>query len=186
MKTFARLLALVALTCFIGACTRTYVGTGDPGFPSPDADTRLVLTSHGAYGRGYGERTGKLVDVWIRRGRSSTETNLFFHRYRFVGSDVGFDAEWRSTNEVDLQVYDYGEGVSSFDARKAKAPSNHIATLSFYLDAQTGKFREIRMSGVQEFVSHLGFPPLFICFIVIAMGMVACVPWFFYRAFFKK
>jgi hypothetical protein len=43
-----------------------------------------------------------------------------------------------------MQVYDYGDGVSSYDAAKTKAPSNHIATLSFYLDTATGKFRERR------------------------------------------
>ena len=39
-------------------------------------------------------------------------------------------------------VYDYGTGISHYDARKKGTPSNHLATVSFYLDKQTGEFKE--------------------------------------------
>jgi hypothetical protein len=104
----------------------------------------LCLTIHGAYGRAFTDRTRKLLDVWIRRGPYTNYVTLFSDRYRFVGGDLSTDIQWHSTNEVVMQVYDYGDGVSSYDAEKTKAPSNHIATLSFYLDGQTGKFREKR------------------------------------------
>ncbi len=143
MRPFATLLSLAAIVVCCG-CTRTYISTGDPGIPSPDGDTRLCLTGHGAYGRSYIDRTGKLLDVCIKRGAPTNETILFLHRYRFVGSDVWAAAIWHSTNEVTMQVYDYGERVSSYDAEKTKAPSNHIATLSFHLDEKTGKFMETK------------------------------------------
>lgn len=41
-----------------------------------------------------------------------------------------------------MQVYDYGDGVLESEAQKQGIPSNHIATLLFQLDKQTGKFRE--------------------------------------------
>ena len=91
---------LLAAAIICGGCSRTYISTGDPGIPSPDGDTRLCITAHGAYGRSYVDRTGKLLDICIKRGSSTNETILFLHRYRFVGSDVWGAADWHSTNEV--------------------------------------------------------------------------------------
>jgi hypothetical protein len=143
MRAFGTLLSLATFVVCCG-CTRTYISTGDTGIPSPDGDTRLCFTAHGAYGHSYVDRTGKLFDVCIKRGSPTNETILFLHRYRFVGSDVSAAAVWRSTNEVTVQVYDYGKGVSRYDARETNAPSNHIATLSFHLDEKTGKFVEVK------------------------------------------
>src|ERR1035437_8225797 len=57
MRPFATFLALAAVVLLSGGCSRTYISTGDPGVPSPDGDTRLCLTAHGAYGRSYTDRT---------------------------------------------------------------------------------------------------------------------------------
>ena len=43
-----------------------------------------------------------------------------------------------------MHVYDYADDVSKYAARKTGAPSNHIATLAFYLDKSSGKFMEKR------------------------------------------
>lgn len=144
MKHFVSLLSLTAAVFICGGCSRTYLSTGDPGVPSPDGNTRLCLTAHGAYGRSYIDRTGKLLDVCIKHGAYTNETILFSHRYKFVGSDLWADAVWHSVTNVTLQVYDYGNGVSSYDARKSGAPSNNIATLSFRFDGKTGKFIETK------------------------------------------
>ncbi len=62
----------------------------------------------------------------------------------WIQEDLGTDVQWNSTNEVVMHVYDYGDGVLESDATKRGIPSNHIATLVFYRDEQTGKFREKR------------------------------------------
>src|SRR6266446_8325361 len=86
---------LVLLTAIAG-CTRTYISTGGAGIPSPNGTTRLGLTSHGAYGRAYIDRTKKLLDVWITQGNGTNERILFLHRYRFVGADLSEHVQWNS------------------------------------------------------------------------------------------
>lgn len=143
MKSPATFLALITLICFSGGCTRTYVSTGDPGAPSPDgSSTRICWTIHGAYGRSFIQRTKKVVDVSIKKGQQPHAQILFLQRYEFVASDLGGDARWVSPEEVVVQFYDYGDGVSSYDASKTGAASNHIGTLAFHVDKQSGKFRE--------------------------------------------
>ena|SRR5882757_6573924 len=143
---FRRVSAVVAGIAFlvplaaITGCTRTYISTGDLGVPSPDGVTRVCLTSHGAYGRAYIDRTKKLVDVRIKQGSGTNERILFLHRYRFVGADLSEDVQWNSPKKVTVQVYDYNDGVFESDARKAGIVSNHIATLIFEMDTQSGKF----------------------------------------------
>ena len=116
---------------------RTVIGTGDPGIPSPDRDTRLILTAHGAYGRSYVDPTKKLLDVWIVRGPITNEQVLFKHTYKFTGADLWGDAHWSSTDRVALTVYDYPR-----DANKKLTPSNHIATLCFELSGTSGRFEQ--------------------------------------------
>src|SRR5258706_7238392 len=144
MRPFLSILSLLGVIACASGCTRTYISTGAPGVPSPDGDTRFCLTAHGAYGRAYTERSKKLLDVWIGRGPYTNEVTLLSHRYKFIGADLWGHVEWISTNEVVMHVYDYGDGVSKYDAGKTGAPSNHIATLSFYLDKSSGKFRDKR------------------------------------------
>jgi len=142
MRNAATALFLIASTLFTVGCTRTYLSTGQGGVVSPDGKTHLCLTSHGAYGRSYIDKTRKLLDVWIWTGSGTNETMLFKHRYKFVGSDMSEHVQWNSPEEVLVYVYDYGPGVSSHEAETNHAPSNYIATLSFYLDKQIGKFAQ--------------------------------------------
>ena len=145
MSPFAKLLILAAIALVSAGCgSRTYISTGAAGIPSPDGETRLCLTIHGAYGRAFTERTRKFLDLWIGRGPYTNEVTLCSGRYRFVGGDLGTDVLWHSTNEVVMHVYDYGDGVLESEAGKRSIPSNHIATLVFNRDEQTGKFRERR------------------------------------------
>jgi hypothetical protein len=123
-------------------CMRTYVGSGGWGVVSPDGSTHLCVTGHGAYGHAYIDNTKKLLDIWIWRNSGEQQTTLFEHRYKFVASDMCEDTVWTSPQAVVVFVFDYGDGVSSYDARKASSPSNHIATLYFELDKQTDKFVE--------------------------------------------
>jgi len=143
MKAFAKAITLVALTSLSGACTRTYISTGDPGVPSPDGTTtRICWTIHGAYGRCYVNQTKKLVDVCIKRGKQPEPQILFLERYKFGASGLGGEAHWLSPDKVSVEFCDYGDGVSSYDARKIGAPPNHIRTLVFYRNNESGKFAE--------------------------------------------
>ena len=140
IKSVVTLISVSVLLTAITGCTRTYNSTGGAGVPSPNGTTRLGLTSHGAYGRAYIDRTKKLLDVWITQGNGTNERILFEHRYRFVGADLSEDVQWNSPEKVTVQVYDYNDGVFQSDARKAGIASNHIATLIFEMDTQSGNF----------------------------------------------
>ena len=83
-----------------------------------------------------------MVKVCIKAGQEAKAQLLFSRRYKFVASDLGGDARWVSPEEVVVQFYDYGDGVSSYDASKAWATSNHVGTLAFRLDKQSGQFKE--------------------------------------------
>ena len=143
---FITVLALAAVAIFAAGCTRTYVGTGGGGVPSPDGGYRLTVRAHGAYGRSYIDRTkkGVRVGIWRGSGQNSTEIKLYSQTHTFVGSDLSWDVQWSSGEEVIVHLYDYGVGVSSYDAGKSGKASNHIATLTFQLDKQSGRFREKR------------------------------------------
>ena len=145
-RVITTFLALAVVTALTQACTRTYIGTGGSGVPSPDGSYRVTIKAHGAYGRSYIDETKKgiLVRVWRGSGQNSTETLLYSEKYTFVGSDLGFHVQWSSTEKVIVDLYDYGPGVSSYDARKAGAPSNHIGTLAFRLDKHTGMFEPMK------------------------------------------
>jgi len=140
--TFFALFILALLGGVGGGCTRTYLSTGDAGVSSPDGNTRLILTGHGAYGRSYLDRTKKLLDISVVRGALPNRKILFEHRYKFVGADLWGHVQWDSTNKVVVSVYDYADGVFASEARKSGTPSNHISTLSFEADSRSGKFVE--------------------------------------------
>ena len=137
MKAFVILVPLTLLALCTGGCTRTYLSHGGA---SPDGYTELVVTCHGAVGRAYMAKSKKLVDVWI--GPLDNSTTLFSRRYKFTGSDVYWQVNWRSPNAVAVDLFDFGEGVLTSEGEKLGAPSNHIATLEFLKEKETGKFKE--------------------------------------------
>lgn len=112
------------------------------GVTSPDGNTRLAITSHGAYRKAYIDKTKKDLWIWIGRGVGQSETELLQKRYTVVGSDICWITQWISSTEVTVAVFDYGDGVSSYDAKKSGAKPQHITTLMFRLNNQTGKFEE--------------------------------------------
>jgi hypothetical protein len=141
-QPFAMPLLVLAAAILITSCgRRTYIGTGDAGVPSPDGDTRLCITAFGADGHSYIEQTEKEVAVCIKRGASTNETILFGHSYNFAGSDLFWTVSWNSTNAVTVQLFDWGRGIAGH-FNLATGPTNHIATLIFNVDKQTGKFTE--------------------------------------------
>jgi hypothetical protein len=131
----SRLIWLLALMAICVGCSRTYIGDGG-GTPSPDGQLRLSVTSHGAYGRSYVDNTKK--EVWISLWRADANTPIFQRSYRVVGSDVSWDTRWTSASNVVVQFFDYGDGVTSYDAPPSR-PKHQIRTIRFHVDGHTGK-----------------------------------------------
>jgi|ERR1051326_8691516 hypothetical protein len=139
-RFFAIASLLIGATILSG-CTRTYVSTGDVGVTSPDGRVRICLTSHGGYGQQYVAKTKKKVDVWIGYGHGTNKVTLLSKAYTVVGSDLTWDVEWRSPEEVYLRLYDFGDGLSR---RQNPDAPNDRAKLVFRLNKETGKFIEKR------------------------------------------
>ena len=118
--------------------------------PSPDNKHVLGSEAHGAAGKAFTALTKKRVYVWIatRAGynewqmTTSRSATLLDKSYDFVAGDLGVDVQWHGPDEVSVDLYDYGDGVSIYDGREAGTPSNHVATLTFSFERQTGKWVE--------------------------------------------
>jgi hypothetical protein len=155
-------LLISTVVCCIG-CVSTYMAGSDE---SPDG--KYVVFGHirGAGGRAYIDDTGKTVFITIEtKGtlRPTIVTNyqncanvsgnvvavsgesgkpLLEKKYRIRGSDVCWDAAWGKDDDVTVSLYDYGTGVSSYDARKNGTPKREIQTFHYMLDSESGRFVE--------------------------------------------
>src|SRR5690242_3481887 len=146
MKSAAKLL-LVPLLCLalLPGCSRTVTGGYED---SPDGKFRLWVRTFGAYGRAFLDRTRKTVSVRLVEvlgdKNNWNEKSLFEKEYHFTCADVGLRTSWDTNNNVTAVVYDWPDGVVESDAKKRGIASNHIATLRFEFDKNTGKFTERR------------------------------------------
>jgi len=133
------ILAAGAALILASGCTRTVVG----GYiQSPDKKYCVYGRIYGAYGRAFIDETSKKVRVSIVTG-GTNETLLFRKKYPVRGSDVNWDATWDTHNNLTVVVYDYGRGVTRWDAKKqGSLPTNHLFTLRYRLDPKTGSFIE--------------------------------------------
>ena len=119
-------------------CMHTVVGGGGD---SPDKCYRLWVSSHGASGKSYVDKSKKKLWVSISSGDGTNSAVLFQQRYDLVGSDIEWKTHWVS-DEVSVVFYDWGDGVSNYSNMKHLKASNHVASLSFRRDPTTGKFIE--------------------------------------------
>ncbi|HWI59239.1 MAG TPA: hypothetical protein VNZ22_18575 [Bacillota bacterium] len=107
---------------------------------SPDGHVWCVVLS---------DRTGrwgkfrKALWVWIGSFDGPKETTLFEHRYGVSGSYVSWNIQWASTTALQIHVFNYG---NSSPFREYDSPThvvtNHLLTLHFQQDPQTGKFTQ--------------------------------------------
>ncbi len=140
MSGFRHFWLFVVLLLYVAGCSRTYVGDGQ-GTASPDGQLRLSVTSHGAYRHAYIDKTTKEIWISVWRAANQTQPPLFQHSYRLVGSDVSWGTRWLSSSNVMVQFFDYGDGVSSYDA-PTNVPTHQIRTIRFRVDERTGKVGE--------------------------------------------
>jgi hypothetical protein len=131
-------LLIIALLGLLG-CTATYTG----GFVS-SPDGKYVVYGHvrGAYGRSFIDQTAKTIRMDIVAKSDGGEKTLLQRKYRIQGSDVCWDAMWDKDDNLTLAFYDYGTGVSFYDARKNGTPKRQIRTVAYFLNSKTGTFAE--------------------------------------------
>jgi hypothetical protein len=146
MSRFAHFLPVTLLMISAVGCSRTYIADGQ-GTPSPDGQYRLAITSHGAYRHAYIDQTKKEVRISVWPARSSVQKPLFRERYFVVGSDVSWHTRWLSSTNVEVELFDYGDGVSSYDVSKTNAPTRQIRTIRLRVDRQAGTVREDNNAG---------------------------------------
>lgn len=138
-------LTLLLLTSALGiiGCSRTVTGGYEN---SPDGKYRLWVRTIGAYGHAFVDRTHKTVRIRVDENpnlkNGGREVILFSKEYHFTCADVSLNSSWDDKGNLTLVVYDFGPGVSSYDAAQTHIASNHIATLSLTFDKQAGTFRE--------------------------------------------
>src|SRR5437899_9885315 len=137
MEQITNLVVTSGLALLLCGCMHT-VTSG--GAPSPDKRYSLCMANHGASGKAYVAFGKKRVFISIWKEPSNYMSNdgqeLFSGKYVFGAADLCEATRWRGSNEVAVYFFDYGDGVSSYDA-KAGSPSNYIWTLAFVLDTGT-------------------------------------------------
>jgi hypothetical protein len=138
MVRWAFVIMLGSTLGFVG-CMATYkAGSVD----SPDGRYLVSGRIRGAYGRAFIDQTKKTVFVTLFAKSGGKEKLLFQRQYRVQGSDVCWDANWDTDDNLTLVLYDYGLGVSFYDARKNGTPKRHLQTVACRFDSKTGRYVE--------------------------------------------
>ena len=139
MKAFPLIVLLLGCAALIG-CMHTVIG-GNPT-RSPDGRYYLGMEKHGASGKAYTARTKKRVYVWLGPTSRNNSAPSLDKKYVFVAGDLASHIQWKGSDEVTIEFYDFGDGVLASEARQRGIPSNHVGSLRFTRDAHTGRFVE--------------------------------------------
>src|SRR5881296_805055 len=113
MKQFCSLALLTDGLLVICGCMHTKIG--DRGQPSPDWQHRLFVSSHGASGHAYVDKTTKRVYLWITKAGS--DKAVFQRKRKFTAADLDWRTHWQGTNDVTVMFFDFGDKVSMYDAK---------------------------------------------------------------------
>lgn len=84
----------------------------------------------------------KVLWVSITTGDASGDTNLFERRYSFTGKHLAWKTHWNSDESLVLAVFDYADSPMLRSWHHPDQRSNHLATLEFHRNKQTGRFME--------------------------------------------
>ncbi|HET7623888.1 MAG TPA: hypothetical protein VFM25_01395 [Verrucomicrobiae bacterium] len=144
-------------------CTSTYTSGSEE---SPNRKYVVFVHVRGAGGRPYIDQTRKAVFISIEAEsarRSMIVTNyqngsiisesvvavsgktskpLLQKKYHIRGADVCWDASWQNDKKLNIFVYDYGPGQSSYDARKNGVSKHELRTLYYSFNSNSGRFVE--------------------------------------------
>ncbi len=82
--------------------------------------------------------------LWISISDSDAgnETSLFERRYTFSGSFIAWSTRWDSNENVTVDVFDCIRNPMMQSVNESDMPTNHLATLEFHRDKQTGRFTD--------------------------------------------
>ena len=86
--------------------------------------------------------TRKVLWVSINTGDASGDTNLFERRYSFTGKHLAWKTHWNSDESLVLSIFDYADSPMLRPWYYPDQRSNHLATLEFYRNKETGRFIE--------------------------------------------
>jgi len=121
LRQLTWLLLLISIV-LVGGCARTVTGGLTD---SPDKKFRMYSRVLGANGHAFDDNTGETVIISIC-ANDSNQTLLLGRKYHVHGSDVGCDAKWDKSNNLNVEIADYGPGVDYFEARKNGTPERRI------------------------------------------------------------
>jgi hypothetical protein len=109
---------------------------------SPDKKFSVYGNVHGAYGHAFADYTWKTVCLDIFEGPTAIGDPLLSRKYRVQGSDVCWDAKWDTFDNVTFTLFDYGRGISHFDARNKSIAARQIQTTVYHYDSRKDSFVE--------------------------------------------
>lgn len=138
MKSSTILLLIIVANLVFSGCTHTYIARNP--VRSPDDQYKLGVSSHGASGKAYTDTTKKRVFVWLGPHAADNPAPPLYKKYVFMAADLDWDTKWNGNNEVTIDFFDYGEGVSQSGADSI--PKNPIASLTF-IKTEDGAFIEV-------------------------------------------
>lgn len=135
----------------IGKLYRAWDPSSASRIVSPNKKYQIWIRAFRTPKRAFVDRTRKSIGISIIKNNGDyadwdapASFILYTNHYQFECSDVRFQTSWDEENNIAVTLYDYAPDVYQEDAQRAGIPSNYIATLSFDLDKQTGKFRETK------------------------------------------
>ena len=106
---------------------------------SPDGRVVCVIRSLD----GERVRQKNQVRVWIGRIDGPSQATLLDEHYQIIGYGIGWSTHWISNERVEVEFYNYYDrSLSSVLDSEENVSSNHIATLAFHLDHNSGKFAD--------------------------------------------
>ncbi len=138
IKSIWFLVLLAVLAPIISGCTRTVTGGCSV---SPDTKYCVYGRLYGAYGHSFMSRTSKTIRISIETNNGSKKV-LFQKDYKFVGSYVGWDAVWRDSTILNVNVFEYPPGANPYNLNVKIPKTNLLFTLAYALDSRMGKFTE--------------------------------------------
>jgi hypothetical protein len=108
---------------------------------SPDGRVRCAVICRRADSGGKPERA---LWVSISAGDRNRETNLFEHCYTVSGYFIAWTTRWNSSDDLTIEVFSHYRNPMHNSSDQEQSPTNHLATLEFHRDPQTGKFSDTK------------------------------------------
>jgi hypothetical protein len=80
------------------------------------------MEKHAASGKAYTARTKKRVYVWLGPTSTDNPAPSLNKKYVFVAGDLTSHIQWKGSDEVTIELFDFGDGVLASEARRLARP----------------------------------------------------------------